>query len=269
MKYLVTGCSGFLAKPLIKRLRQENCDIVGIARNEGKIIEADCDIITGDITDDWIVKKGMKNVDGIFHLAAFKHVGLAENNAYQCAMSNVVGTTKLLQESYKTKPKFVIGISTDKAAQVSGVYGASKLIMEALFREAQKINPDTQYRIVRYGNVLYSTGSVLCKWKERIEKKLPVFLTDKDATRFFWTKEEAVDLIFDCLANAKDATPYTPKMKAMSMGNLLEAMMEKYGLVADEEIGLQPGENMHETMDGKTFSNEVEQFTINEIKEKI
>ena len=48
MKYLVTGCSGFLAKPLIKRLRQENCDIVGIARNEGKIIEADCDIITGD-----------------------------------------------------------------------------------------------------------------------------------------------------------------------------------------------------------------------------
>lgn len=280
MKYLVTGATGFLGEKLIESLlkTQISVQIRALARNEGKLIALkerfpQIEIMTGDVADQWIARKAMHGIDGVFHLAAFKHVGQAEKDVFQCVNSNIAGTVNILEESYKTKPHFVIGISTDKAAQVAGVYGATKLLMERLFQEIETINPDTKYRIVRYGNVLYSTGSVLCKWKEKIQKDEEITLTDPEATRFFWTRDEAIQLIFQCLNEAKDSKPWIPKMKAMSIGNLLYAMKNKYNPEYDmtkiQVIGLQPGENMNETMDGKVFSDQVEQFTVEEIKKLI
>ena len=168
---------------------------------------------------------------------------------------------------------FVLGISTDKAAQVKGVYGASKMLMERLFAQYEAMNPDTKYRLVRYGNVLYSTGSVLCKWKDLLEQGKQVTVTDLDATRFFWTRSEAVDLIFECMDKAKDSQPYCPEMKSMKIDDLFHAMAGKYAGIAFRKpniIGLQPGENKHERLleDGP-FSNEVEQYTMDEIMERI
>lgn len=276
MKYLVTGATGFLGEELIASLLKTQIDVKirALARNEGKLIALkerfpQIEIMTGDVADQWIARKAMHGINGVFHLAAFKHVGQAEKDVFQCVNSNIAGTVNILEESYKTKPHFVIGISTDKAAQVAGVYGATKLLMERLFQEIETINPDTKYRIVRYGNVLYSTGSVLCKWKDKLEKNEEIILTDPEATRFFWTREEAIQLIFQCLNTAPDSKPWVPKMKAMSIGNLLYAMKNKYNPEYDmtkiQVIGLQPGENMNETMDGKVFSNEVEQYTVEEI----
>ena len=269
---LITGGSGFLGEALIKRLYPKPIRVV--ARNEGKLVDLkdkfpEIETVTGDIADEWTVKKVMKDVTEVYHLAAYKHVGLAETNSFQCISSNTIGSLNILRESLFTKPKFVIGISTDKAAQVKGVYGATKLLMEALFREAERMNPDTDYRVVRYGNVLYSTGSVLCRWKDAMQKGEEVTITDPTATRFFWTVDEAVDLIFKCLKIAKDSKPVVTEMKSMRVGDLLEAMMEKYGRVNVNTIGLQPGENKHETIDGKTFSDRVKQFTKEEIMEKI
>ena len=136
------------------------------------------------------------------------------------------------------------------------------------------MNDDTEYRIVRYGNVLYSTGSVLCKWKDLLEQGKEVIVTDGDATRFFWTVDQAVDLIFDCLENATDWQPHITDMKSMSINNLLKAMSQKY-LPANTDlkikyIGLQPGENMHEIITEEGFSSEhAERFTIEEIQELI
>ena len=95
-----------------------------------------------------------------------------------------------------------------------------------------------------------------------------IILTDPRATRFFWPVEDAIDHIFECLERAKDSTPYTPKMKAVSMQIVVEAMQDIYGFCPVREIGLQPGENLHETMDGKIFSNEVEQFDKHEFAAK-
>jgi UDP-N-acetylglucosamine 4,6-dehydratase/UDP-glucose 4-epimerase len=114
-----------------------------------------------------------------------------------------------------TQPEFILGVSTDKAAKVAGVYGASKLLMERLFGQFGILNKNTEYRIVRYGNVLYSTGSVLCKWKDLLEQGKEVIVTDGDATRFFWTVDQAVDLIFDCLENATDWQPHITDMKSI------------------------------------------------------
>lgn len=277
MRYLVSGGSGYLGNALIDRIYKDN-DIVVVARNEGQLVKLkekypNIEIITGDISSKFICRKAFKkHVDGVFHLAAFKHIVLAEENVQECIKSNVLGTINLLAAVFVNKPEFIIGISTDKAAQVSGVYGATKLLMERLFKEYEELNPKTKYRIVRYGNVIYSTGSVLCKWKEKIRAGEEITVTDVDSTRFYWTVEQAVDLMFSCLNGALDCSPYCPDMKAVRLGDLLGAMIDKYSdgkKIKLNHIGLQPSENMHETIDGKIFSNQVEMFTKEEIKELI
>ena len=139
---LITGATGFLGKELIKRL-YGNDAIRVVSRNEGKLIELKqqyptIEVVTGDISDPFIAKTACNGVNEIYHLAAFKHVGLAESQPYQCTLSNTIGTINLL-EAFDGK-RF-LAVSTDKAAQVAGVYGATKLLMERIITEFAK-----QYR---------------------------------------------------------------------------------------------------------------------------
>ena len=277
--YLVTGGTGFLGEKLVEKIISMGGHVRVMSRNEGKLISLkhkypSVDIYAGDISDSFEVKQACQGIAGVFHLAASKHVGLAEKFSRECVKTNVIGTMNILEQTLAHKPEFIVGISTDKAAQVSGVYGASKLLMERLFKQYERLNDITEYRIVRYGNVLYSTGSVLCKWKDLIENRKQVIVTDPDATRFFWTVDEAISLIFECMVVSKDSSPYVPNMKSMRMEKLLEAMRRKYSPdnspLNIKKIGLQEGENLHEKiLENGPYSNEVEEFTIEEIMEKI
>jgi len=273
---LVTGGSGFLGVPLVKRLLDEGANVRVISRDEGKLIELkqqcpQVEILNGDISDKFEVRQAMKDVQGVFHLAASKHVGLAEITVRETIKSNVNGSLNILESCLdEQNVEFVIGISTDKAAQVAGVYGASKLLMERLFSQFERLDESTDYRIVRYGNVLYSTGSVLCKWKELIKANKELIVTEPKATRFFWTVDQALDLIYSCLDNAPDSKPFVPEMKAMSIENLLDAMYDKYLPEGGEKkikvIGLQPGENFHEKiLEDGLDSSQVEQYSVKEI----
>ena len=278
-KVLVFGGTGFLGKQLVEELNLMGFqDITVFSRDEGKLIELKQDykhieILTGDISDKFEVYQAMKGKDYVFHLAAFKHVGLAETQSRECIKTNLVGSLNILECSVDLKPELIITTSTDKAAQVNGVYGATKYLVEELFKQFEKVNESTQYRVVRYGNVLYSTGSVLCKWKKLISENKQIIITDPEATRFFWTVSEAVQLLFDCIKKSSDSSPYCPFMKSMSMGDLLEAMILKYGKGKRpevKEIGLQQGENKHEKIlkEGPS-SDQVEKFTVEEIMELI
>ena len=191
-KYLVTGGSGFLGGELITRILDHGGEVVTVARNEGQLIKLKqkfptIQIETGDITNKFSVHRVMKGVTGVFHLAAFKHVGMAETQSVECTNSNVIGSKNVLECSVEANVDFVIGISTDKAAQVAGVYGASKLLMEKMFKQYEVDYPNIKFRLVRYGNVLYSTGSVLCKWRDLLQAGKEVIVTEPKATRFFWT----------------------------------------------------------------------------------
>ena len=276
--YLVTGGGGFLGKPLVKKILSDGGRVRVIGRDEGTLIllkqtHPSIEIYSGDISDEFEVVQAMKDVHAVFHLAASKHVGLAETFVRENIKSNTMGSLNIFNQSLKQELEFILSISTDKAAQVSGVYGATKLLMERLSLQFEKLNTNCKYRVVRYGNVLYSTGSVLCKWKSLIEQNKEVIVTEPKATRFFWTVQQAIKLIFDCLEKANDSSPYCPDMKSMSIDNLLQAMIEKYGNGKDvpvKVIGLQQGENLHEkVMDQGPYSNEVEQFTKDEIKNLI
>lgn len=277
--YLVTGGSGFLGHPLVQNIISKGGKVRVLARDEGKLVDLkekfpSIEIFPGDISDRFEVKQAMEDVNGVFHLAASKHVGLAEKYVRENVKSNTLGSLNILEESLNNPNlEFILGISTDKAAQVAGVYGATKLLMERLFTQFESINPNCKYRIVRYGNVLYSTGSVLCKWKALIEEGKEVIVTEPKATRFFWTVDQAIQLIIDCLTNAKDSKPYCPSMKSMSIDNLLKAMIKKYSNgknIPIKVIGLQPGENLHEkVLEEGPYSSEAEQFNIDEIIELI
>ncbi len=262
----------------MEKLGQEGCKVNALSRNEGNLIELKnerhvIDIFPGDVADDWLVKRAAQGCSGIFHLAGFKHVPMAEQNAIQCISTNVQGSFNVCDTAMKYNSiKFVIGISTDKAAQIKGVYGATKMLMEKTFQEFEASDKYTAYRIVRYGNVLYSTGSVLCKWKKLLEEGKVITLSNPESTRFYWTREQAINLIFQCLDQGISAAPYVPEMKSIQLIALAEAMIKKYGnnkfkLKTDR---LESSENLHEKiLENGKFSNEVEQYTEDEIMEMI
>lgn len=270
-KILITGGTGFLGQELIKRLPQEQVRIV--ARNEKNLIDLktqypSIEIIPGYVKEELICQKALQDVDTVFHISAFKHVGLAEENVHTCIGSNLIGTMNLLK--YFSGQTFVF-TSTDKACKVNGVYGATKLLAERAIIEYSHLHPEKTIRIVRYGNVLGSSGSVIPKWKTLLQEGKEIVLTDPEATRFFWTASEAVDLIFEAITHGKDASPYCPEMKSLRMGDLLEAMQQKYGRAKNiKVIGLQEGENKSErVVNGQPDSDEADKFTVEEIMELI
>lgn len=274
-RIVIFGGSGYLGTALIKRLveEQDATDITAVARNEGALVALKekfpfIKIVVGDIADKWVVKKGMARADEVYLLAAMKHVGIADKEVKACINTNIIGAMNVIDESLVTEPEILVFVSTDKAGQPTGVYGCTKKIVERLIAEAETINLWTKYRVVRYGNVWDSTGSISTKWRPKMMRGEEVIITDPEASRFFWTVDEAVDLIFESIDKAEDATPYIPKMKAVKMGTVLEAMMDVYGKVPVKVIGLQPGENKVETTDGVTFSDTAEQFTKEEFIEK-
>ena len=112
----------------------------------------------------------------------------------------------------------------------------------------------------------------MCKWKKLMQDGEQCIITDPEATRFYWAVDDAIELIFECLAKAKNSSPYCPEMKSMKIGDLFQAMSEVYyeTPINPKVIGLQPGENFHEViLEDNPNSGEVEKFTIEEIKEMV
>jgi UDP-N-acetylglucosamine 4,6-dehydratase/UDP-glucose 4-epimerase len=275
-KYLVTGGTGVVGYELCNRILKMGGKVLVLSRTEEKLKKLqekykEIEILVSDILNKELVRKAIKEVRGVFHLTALAQ-GMQSGKPIESINTNILGSMNVLEES--PEKDFVLGVSSDKVVQVSGNYGATKFLMERLFTEFEEINPGTKYRVVRLGNVIYSVDSVLEKWKSRIENNEEVIITEPKATRFFMTKEQSVDMIFNCLENSTDSTPYFENIKSTSMGNLLEAMSNKYLLEGSElsvkEIGLQPNENLHERIvEGGPYTNEIEQYTVKELEEMI
>ncbi len=276
-KYLVTGGTGIIGKTLCSRLLTMGAKVVVISRDEKKLeklkkeVSNSIETLVGNICNRNLLRDVMGEVDGVFHLAAVAD-GMQSGKPIESVVSNVIGSLIILEESRNVD--FVLGISSDKVVQVSGSYGATKFLMEKLFNQFEEINPNIKYRVVRLGNVIYSTDSVLHRWKELIQNCKQVVVTDKKATRFFLTRQVAVDLMMRCLKNAKNSKPYFEDMKSASIGNLLKAMTNKYApkncKLSIKKIGLSPNENLHEKIseDGP-YTNEIEQYTVKELEEMI
>src|SRR3989344_7964571 len=202
-RFLITGGSGSLGRNIIKILLKRGAkNIVSLSRDEGLIKEAETNINSpcvtfkiGDISDNQLVPRLLKDVDVFFHTAALKHVSLAEQYPREAYRINVVALLNLLDNS--TKIKRFVHISSDKAIGVMNCYGATKLLGEYLVRETNSIYPGNSYIIARCPNFLWSRGSVLDIWMQQLTLNNKINITDPGMTRYFVTLSDAANFIVD------------------------------------------------------------------------
>jgi FlaA1/EpsC-like NDP-sugar epimerase len=202
--------------------------------------------------------------DTVFHAAAYKHVPLVEINPIEGIRNNVYGTRTLLEESIKHQVDHFILISTDKAVRPTNIMGASKriaeMLLQALAENLEKNQSVTKMSMVRFGNVLDSSGSVIPLFKEQIQNGGPVTVTHPEVTRFFMTIPEAANLVLQSteIANNGDLLMldmgepqriYDLAKKLIFLsGNSLKTDLNPDGDIEIKFTGLRPGEKLYEEL---------------------
>ena len=258
---LITGGTGSLGQSLTKRLLENGVNNIRIfSRNESKQIQMQSEFsdkrlkfLIGDIRDPSRLERAMKGVDIVFHTAALKHVPLIEYNPFEAIKTNVIGSQNVIDSCIKENVKICVGVGTDKAVSPLNTYGATKLLMEKLFVDANNYvsRDSSKFFALRYGNVLGSSSSVLPKFIEQIKNKQKITITDLEMTRFSMTMNEALDFIFESLKIAKGSEVFLPKLKAYSIMDMKQALVELLEDTGEEVIGIRPGEKLREILMGK------------------
>jgi UDP-N-acetylglucosamine 4,6-dehydratase len=271
-RVLITGGAGFLGRNLIKGMldKYHDIEIRAISRHENEIVEmiVTCNNdrrlkpIIGDIRDIDTTKYALSDVDTVIHLAAMKHVDFCDLCPSEAIAVNIMGTMNLLK--LFTGDTFV-GMSTDKAVEATGCYGATKLLLEKLILEQAHKNPNQRYMIVRSGNIFGSSGSVIQRWKQQIKQNNKVTVTNLEMTRFYIDVNILVAFIIRIIERGENGKIYIPSQKTARLGDLAKAMVELYGdkKTRIEVIGLREGEKMHEHL----FSSSQKEI-VTELKEE-
>ena len=282
---LITGAGGSIGTELSKQVAlNKPKKIIFLERSEFNLycLEKEMNerfpkninfhFILGDILDFKFLKNLVKDmrVNIIFHSAAYKHVPLIEKNQLMGIENNIIGTLNTCKAAQFESVKKLILISTDKAVRPCNVMGATKRVSELIcmaFAEQEKIkkmnNPKYKikmFSMVRFGNVLASSGSVVPLFKEKIEKRQPITITHPDIVRYFMTIEEAANLVIQASEMAKGSDLFLFDMgELISIRVLAEKMIAISGLTqktknnpdGDIEIiytGLRPGEKLYEEL---------------------
>ncbi len=198
--------------------------------------------------------------DTVYHAAAYKHVPLVEHNPAEGIKNNVLGTLRTAQAAARNGVTDFVLISTDKAVRPTNIMGASKRLAELALQAIASTNPGTKFSMVRFGNVLGSSGSVVPKFRQQIRDGGPITLTHPEITRYFMTIPEASQLVIQAGAMAKGGDVFVLDMgESVRIMDLARRMIELSGLtVKDEEnpdgdieiaiSGLRPGEKLYEEL---------------------
>ncbi|MBW3015160.1 polysaccharide biosynthesis protein [Candidatus Woesearchaeota archaeon] len=215
--------------------------------------------IIGDVRDKQRLNFALAGVDYVFHLAALKHVPVCEEHPWETVMTNVIGTQNLIEAAIANKVEKFIDVSTDKAVDPLNLYGVSKACGEKLTIAANNACTSTRFVCVRGGNVIGTNGSVIPLFVKQIKTNNRITLTDKRMTRFFISLEEAIGLLFRAAEKSVGGEVFVMKMPAMKMTDLAGTMIEELGNEATEtaEIGIRPGEKIHEVLVSKYEASRV------------
>lgn len=219
--------------------------------------------VLGSVLDPALLEYTMQNhaVQTIYHAAAYKHVSIVECNAVAGLRNNTFGAAVLAKAALQRGVERVILISTDKAVRPTSIMGASKRLAELIF-QAYAAEPDssTVFTIVRFGNVLDSSGSVVGRFRKQIEEGGPVTVTDREVTRFFMSIPEAAALVIQAGAMATGGEVFVLAMgERIKIDNLARTMIRLMGRSVQDEvnpdgdiairyIGLRPGEKRYEEL---------------------
>jgi FlaA1/EpsC-like NDP-sugar epimerase len=218
--------------------------------------------VLGDVRDASRLEAAMKSfeVKTLYHAAAYKHVPIVEENVLEGLNNNVFGTLAAATAASRSGVEFFILISTDKAVNPTNVMGASKRLAELVLQALQHEHRGITYSMVRFGNVLGSSGSVVPLFESQIRKGGPVTVTHPDITRYFMTIPEAAQLVIQAGSMAKGGEVFVLDMGApVRIADLARKMIELAGFRAKESgssgdgieiafTGLRPGEKLYEEL---------------------
>lgn len=251
-KILITGGAGTLGKAIIKRAVEEkwDCHITIFSTDAVKHARVrkeypNVQSVIGDIRQYETLYAAMTGKDLVIHAAAVKEIPTSEYNSIDTIQVNVDGSLNVAMAAAVLHTPDVLAISTDKACHAANAYGASKYMMEKVWQEYSRLGLPTNYHLVRYGNVIESTASVLDAWNRAVEENQPVKITKKEMTRFWLSPSQAVDYVINSL-QFPSGYIYIPMMPALSIGKLLEYTVGEYDNI--QYIPLRPGEKIHETL---------------------
>jgi FlaA1/EpsC-like NDP-sugar epimerase len=198
--------------------------------------------------------------DTVYHAAAYKHVPLVEHNPAEGIKNNLLGTLRTAQAAAENGVSDFVLISTDKAVRPTNIMGASKRLAEMVLQALAATNPGTKFSMVRFGNVLGSSGSVVPKFRQQIRDGGPITLTHPEITRYFMTIPEASQLVIQAGAMAKGGDVFVLDMgQSVKIMDLARRMIELSGLAVKDEqnpdgdieieiTGLRPGEKLYEEL---------------------
>ena len=271
-KILITGGTGFLGINLAKKFSKKYTVILSGRNNKLNYIaknKTQCEVIPLDVSNINSIRDAINYAkpDIIIHAAATKFVDLSEKFPFETIDSNVLGSSNIARVSIDKKIKTVIGISTDKASPpVKNIYGLSKSIMERVFLSSSN-QSNTQFSCVRYGNVAWSTGSVLPIWKRMFDKNKTLLTTGPYMRRFFFLVSDAVTLVDTALKNIKflNGKILSREMKSAQMIDIIKSWINIYG-GKYSIIGSRSGDRQDEYLIGEEELKYTIEKKINNIK---
>jgi UDP-N-acetylglucosamine 4,6-dehydratase len=254
---LITGGTGFLGRRLALSLKEENRVIITGRNNKQNLFAANftgCEVAPLDIVNIEAVRDCLVEYkpDIVIHAAATKFVDLAEKFPMECIDVNVIGSQNVARVSAERNVEIVIAVSTDKAAPpVRNTYGMTKSVMERIFCSMNG-KTSTKFATVRYGNVAWSTGSVLTIWKKMLEETGTIGTTGPEMRRFFFTVDEAVKLVITAIEEIDyiQGKVLSRTMKAAQMKDIIDVWLKHSG-GKYEQIEGRPGERDDEFLIGE------------------
>jgi UDP-N-acetylglucosamine 4,6-dehydratase/5-epimerase len=262
---LVTGGTGSFGKRFIATVLEQHSPsrIVIFSRDELKQYEmqnmpvfkehaSKLRFFIGDVRDQGRLMQAMEGVDVVVHAAALKQVPACEYNPFEAVKTNILGAENVINACLSAGVSRVIALSTDKAAAPINLYGATKLASDKLFTAANNFrgSRDIRFSVVRYGNVMGSRGSVIPFFAGLASSgRLPI--TDMRMTRFNITLQDGAQFVLDCFERMWGGEIFVPKIPSYRITDIAAAIAPDAEL---EEVGIRPGEKVHEEMITKTDS---------------
>lgn len=260
-KVLITGGTGSFGKTMLHGLLNDNVEEVRIlSRDEEKqdalrnsLPDSRVKYHIGDIRDRSSVDRAMNGVDAVFHAAALKQVPSCEFFPLEAVRTNILGSENVIRSALQFKVRNLVCLSTDKAVMPINAMGMSKSLMEKLAQSAAReagANADTIISCVRYGNVMYSRGSVIPLFIKQIKEGSPITLTEPEMTRFLMPLRDSVALVKFAFEQANQGDLFVKKAAASTIADLTQALLELFGKPDHEVkvIGWRHAEKLYETL---------------------
>lgn len=258
---LITGGTGSFGRTMLyELLRVGVSELRVLSRDEEKqdtlrneIRDRRVRFYIGDIRDRRSVERAMTGVECVFHAAALKQVPSCEFFPLEAVRTNILGSENVIRAAVDAGVRRLVCLSTDKAVAPINAMGISKAMMEKLAQSvAREIGPDarTIISVVRYGNVLYSRGSVVPLLVRQIKSGTPLTVTEPTMTRFLMPLRDSVALVRHALENANQGDLFIRKAPASTIEDLVDAVRELFGVPGYpvEFVGWRHGEKLYETL---------------------